>query len=236
MGRLNHFGIKPLKIKNMFRKINWKYAIGEIAIVIIGITIAFSLNKWAERVKDRNSKKQYLESLIVDLDNEMVHLADNIAQFQAKIEDIKQIQPYLNGKTEGRDTTFRKLFGLAKIVHFHPSDISYKTLINSGDLGLFTNFELKKELENHYSNHALIQLDYERQNKIHEKYFGDFMIHHIDYDSLRQGDYSFMDHKMLKNIVQSLYGSFLLAISSSELGMERCKALKLLLQRELGSG
>lgn len=229
---MNHL---VFKIKKMLNNINWKYAIGEIIIVIIGITIAFSLNKWAENTKDSVSKKQYLESLILDLDNEMAHLDSNMVQFQTKINDIKAIFPYLNGKVQGRDTISNKIFGLAQIVHFHPSDITYKTLINSGHLGLFTNFELKKELEQHYSNHALIQLDYERQNKIHEKYFGDFMIYHIDYDNLRKGDYSFIDEPLLKSIIQSLYGTFSIAIGTSQKGRERCQKLKAFINAELNA-
>ena len=191
------------------------------------------LNKWAESTKDRVSKKQYLESLLVDLEHEQEHLTENIAQFNAKINDIKLIFPYLNGKTAGRDTMFNKIFALAQIVHFHPSDITYKTLINSGDLGLFSNFELKKNLENHYSNHALIQLDYERQNKIHEKYFGDFMIYHVDYSNLQKGDYSFIDEPLLKSIIQSLYGTYLIAIKTTEKGIERSQEMKQVIEAEL---
>ncbi|GJM33554.1 MAG: hypothetical protein DHS20C18_25550 [Saprospiraceae bacterium] len=217
----------------MLKSINWRYAIGEIIIVIIGITIAFTLNKYAENAKHAIDKQKYLESLIGDLDNEMLHLNNNTEKFQQKIADIKGLFPYLNGKMDGRDTIVGKVFGLAEIIHFQPNDITYKTLINSGDLGLFDNFELKKELENHYSDQTLIEMDYKRQNNIHEKYFGDFMIHHIDFDQVRKGNYSFIDDKLLKNIIQSLYGTYMIAITTSEKGVERCQKLKEVLEEEV---
>ena len=108
----------------MLKKINWKYAIGEIIIVIIGITIAFTLNKWAEQSKDRQTKQKYTESLIADLDNEIEHLNTNIELFQTKLSDIQMIFPYLYGKQEGRDSISQKIFDLAQIVHFHPSDVT----------------------------------------------------------------------------------------------------------------
>lgn len=180
-------------------------------IVIIGITIAFTLNKWAESNKDRNSRKQYLESLLLDLESEKAHLEGNIEQFRSKIRDIQQIFPYLAGKQDGRDSISYKIFNLAQIVQFQPHDITYKTLLNSGDLGLFDDFDFKKSMELHYSNHQEIQLDYERQNSINDKYFGDFMIHHIDFQQLRLGNYDFIDDPLLRNIIQSLYGTFEIA-------------------------
>ncbi len=46
-----------MNIRKRQLKINWTYALGEIIIVIIGITIAFALNNWAENAKGRKTKK-----------------------------------------------------------------------------------------------------------------------------------------------------------------------------------
>lgn len=73
--------------------------------------------------------------------------------------------------------------------------------------------------------------DYERQNKIHEKYFGDFMIYNMDYSKYGQGDYSFMDDKMLRNIIQSLYGTYFIGISSSQEGIDHCEQMISLLSK-----
>lgn len=53
-------------MENKNFKINWKYAAGEIIIVIIGISIAFTLNSWAAGRKDKVLAKQYLENLKQD--------------------------------------------------------------------------------------------------------------------------------------------------------------------------
>ncbi len=220
----------------MFKHINWRYTIGEIVIVIIGISIAFALNRWAESSKDQQARQQYLESLLTDLEGETEQLVANIGEFEGKINDIRSLFPFLYGRQEGRDSAMsRKVFNLAQVIHFHPNDVTYRTLINSGDFALFQNFELRKKIENHYSDQELIQMDYSRQSKIHEKYFGDFMIYNLDYSQIRQGNYDFIDDPFLRNIIQSLYGSYSIAIESSQEGIERCKDLKSLLEAELGS-
>ncbi len=43
--------------------INWKYAFGEILIVIIGISTAFSLSKCATNVKNNKERNKYLVNL-----------------------------------------------------------------------------------------------------------------------------------------------------------------------------
>lgn len=217
----------------MFRKINWRYAFGEIIIVIIGITIAFSLNKWSEAVKTKKDKQKYLNSLLADIDNEKTHLEANIEAFQQKLAAINQILPYLYGRPDGRDSITQKIFSLPTLIEFYPNDVTYSTLINSGDLRLFEDFQFRKALEQHYSEQSKIEIDYSRQTSINENYFGHFMIYNLDYQKIRQGDYSFMDDKLLRNIIQSLMGTYMLAIQSSEAGIQRCDSFKEILQREL---
>ncbi len=214
-------------------KINWKYALGEILIVIIGITIAFSLNNWAENAGDWSLRKEYLESLIADLSNEVQQLEGDQAEFQQKVNTIQSIFPHLGGKKEGRDTLLQKIFSLAEIVYFQPNDVTYRTLVNSGDPRLFSDFELKKALETHYSGQNQIQQDYERQNKIHEKYLADFLIYRLDYEQIRQGNYDFADDRMLRNIIQSLYGSYRIAMDAADGWTARSQQLIERLSREL---
>ena len=45
----------------------FKYAIGEIILVVIGILIALQLNSWKETNAERNLEKQYITSLIEDI-------------------------------------------------------------------------------------------------------------------------------------------------------------------------
>jgi len=215
------------------KSIKWKYAIGEVIIVILGLSIAFSINRWWESHKNDESRREYLESLISDLGHEEEHLQENVAMFNQKINLVRHIYPYFGGLQDGRDTIARQVFELAAAVHFHHHEIGYKTLLNSGDLSLFEDFELRKALEDHYSNHALIELDYSRPNIINERHFGDYLIHQMDYQQMRAGNYSFLDDRVFQNIIHSLNGSFNLAVTASQEGIENCKALRERLQIEL---
>lgn len=49
-------------------KINWKNHFIELLVVIIGISIAFSLNNWKESSKDKKPEKRYLQNLLSGLE------------------------------------------------------------------------------------------------------------------------------------------------------------------------
>ena len=58
----------------------FKYAIGEIVLVVIGILIALQINNWNENRKNNNIEKETLISLKSDLKSALEQLNDKIAQ------------------------------------------------------------------------------------------------------------------------------------------------------------
>lgn len=215
------------------KKINWQYAIGEVLIVIIGITIAFALNNWNDNYKSKRLKKQYLQNLAVDIESEIELLEKNQTACQKKLADIAFVKPFLGNPNIRRDTVIRKVFDIARMINFQPQDITYQTLINSGDLQLIDNFELRKSIEAHFSQHSEILQNYERIKVIHEKYLGNYYIYDVDYDAIRQGDTKFMDNPILKNIMVSLEGSFYMVMASNTKCIESNQALLKMIKKEL---
>lgn len=211
------------------------YVLSEIAIVIIGILIAFSIDRCAENRKDSALREQYLKSLLIDLEAEKEELQQNILAFREKQAIIQQVYPYLNGKQEGRDTIVRKIFQLPRIVHFNGHEITYKTLVNTGDIRLIGDFELIKHIEQHYMQHESLQLDYNRQNGINDKYFGSFMIYNFDAQAVMQGDFSFMEDPLLISIINSLQGTYQIAIDASQNAIERVEVLEERIRKVLES-
>lgn len=193
-------------------KVNWKYAVGEILIVIIGISLAFSLNTWKESGNSEKLKRKYMNYLISDIEAEIEQLEKNNHEIEEKIEEkIKQIRiikPFLGNSAIKRDTIIQNFFSLAILVNFNPENTTYQTLVNFGDMKLIEDFELRRHIEAHYSFHETVLKDYERIEKIHEKYLADFFIHQIDYDKVFKGDASFLDKPPIKNIVLSIEGAY----------------------------
>ena len=50
----------------------FKYAIGEIILVVIGILIALQINNWNENNQDRKQEKKILSQLLKEYENEIL--------------------------------------------------------------------------------------------------------------------------------------------------------------------
>ena len=207
-------------------KLNWRYALGEILIVIIGITIAFSLNKWAQNKQQESQKQQYLVNLKSELEADKEALENNVEQLRIKMATVDKIIPVLGGDdNNAKMAVINDIFSVSRLSNFSANDITYHTLINSGDLKLLDDFALKTAIQRHYSNYEDMMKDYERQENIHKEYLGRYFIQNADYDAFPKGVFGFDDELLLKNIMQSMRGSFSIKLFATQRGIESCDSL-----------
>ena len=95
------------------------YAIGEIALVVIGILIALQINNWNEWRKDRSKEKVIIEDLVKNIELNIQIFKDDILFLEEKNQSAEIIINTLEQKNEYFDT-------LAP--HFHNARITKKTL------------------------------------------------------------------------------------------------------------
>ena len=203
-------------------KTTWKYSLREIIIVIIGITIAFSMNKCADNIKDSNLREEYLTNLKSDVEADKIQLNKNIESIDKKLAVCEQMLPLLNTEAEGKMRLMSLVFKIIDYETFSPKDITYKTLINSGDLKLIDDFKLKAAIQTHYSNYNGIFEAYTKHQSLIKDYLGNYMINNADYDQIGSGKLPFNNEVLLKNIVQALKSSYLEKKIVTEKGVESC--------------
>lgn len=126
----------------------FKYAIGEILLVVIGILIALQINNWNERRKDIAQEQVYLKNLKEDLTGIIeayltANLVENITLQHAT--DILTHYEH-NGGFYNMDSIFPKINDLTVRWNVTPSPTTLVELINSGQTKLIRNTSLRKEL------------------------------------------------------------------------------------------
>ncbi|MBT8258137.1 MAG: hypothetical protein KJO49_06665 [Bacteroidia bacterium] len=61
----------------------FKYAIGEILLVVIGILIALQINNWNENRKIENEIQGIYSQIVHELDNDIAELSDNLNYYES---------------------------------------------------------------------------------------------------------------------------------------------------------
>ena len=206
-----------------------RYALGEILIVIVGISIAFSLNKCAETKNNEAQKSLYLKSLREDIKVDKKNLEQNLKEINAKIETLNKIIPLINTDSPEKIKLRQQLFGTFNISEFYPNDITYQTMVNSGDFKLINEFKLKTAIEKHYASYRSILQDYSRQENIHKEFLSNYMVNHANYDDMKKGNFGFNNEALFKNILQSMNGSFRIKKQATIRGIKNCDSLLVIL-------
>ena len=144
----------------------FKYAIGEIVLVVIGILIALQLNNWNQNQNITKQLKNYKTSLISEIQNDLKEL-DRIDSINVtSIKSINDYFSYFNTSVVNMDTLNIKAnytSNYSTTNNFYSNIFSIDELIASGNISLFTQKEklaiirLKKQIElyTYYEKEAL---------------------------------------------------------------------------------
>jgi len=117
-----------------------KYAIGEIVLVVIGILIALQINNWNISKAEKKVEKEFITSLIEDLQTDSFRLSQNIDHFQSKIIKIDTVLRMFKILNKGyNDTLRRNLKEVKNYKDFIYTDRTMQQLKNSGGMRLITN-------------------------------------------------------------------------------------------------
>ena len=153
------------------------YAIGEIILVVIGILIALQLNIKNEAHKTRHRELIYLQNLKEDLNLNIQSLREFSATRQQSILAIDTLIQYFEGTRTLSLISFNS--NNLEVLEWYPfvqNANTYQEMMNSGNLALISNREIKSALQNMETQYEKLtfvenemQQDYERY--LYEPYF-----------------------------------------------------------------
>ena len=138
----------------------FKYAIGEIVLVVIGILIALSINNWNEARKSSAFEEEILTQVKANLIKDKLSLEDISLSFQNAILSSNKI---LESQWSAQDKDSLK-FWLADVImfdRFQPLTNAYEVLKSKG-LDQVKNKELRFLLGTYYddkANHAIKSIE-----------------------------------------------------------------------------
>ena len=122
----------------------FKYAIGEIILVVIGILIAIQLNEWRNDSANMNQKQNVLKSLQVEFNSNISQL-DTVLFYQEKIiKTYPQVMKLIKTDTANinNDELKKPYQNLGWTWTFNPINGALRSAISSGEIHLINNSKL----------------------------------------------------------------------------------------------
>jgi len=147
---------KKLAAENRFMAYS-RYAVGEIVLVVIGILIALQINNWNENRKNLKTERNYLQSLLQDLKKDSIsHINGWVKRYQGKMDGLNIAKDYFYGDYIPKDTlTFMESIGkggIGSIGGIPMNDNTFRDLINTGNLNLIRNKNIRDYISGYYSS------------------------------------------------------------------------------------
>lgn len=123
----------------------FKYAIGEIILVVIGILIALQINNWNENRNEKKSLKILTENLHNEFATNLKELETDLIRIKRKISAGNELLTYF-GKEKIDFPEFNidsLLFEAIEIPTWNPSTFTLNEIKNSGKLSDIKDVKLK---------------------------------------------------------------------------------------------
>jgi CRISPR/Cas system-associated protein endoribonuclease Cas2 len=153
----------------------FKYAIGEIILVVIGILIALSINNWNENRKAKNLAQENYLNLLTSLEQDSITVNLTFERNMIGLDALRKIIPLeknveLLELTEENLNKYLMLFGNASR-SFIPKSGVYNLLTSNNGFDLIKSDKIKSLLINlyDYQYKAYEDLDSQIDNKYHNQ-------------------------------------------------------------------
>ncbi len=179
----------------------FKYAIGEIFLVVIGILIALSINNWNENRKQKTKANSYLKSMVIDLNSDTENYTNFNESFKKEVERNSTIFKDKSYQEQSIDSIFSLIsstFGNYKVV-----DQTYQKIKNSGLSDELGSTELNDAINKYYSQHVVdyaTLIDFDKESIIKSIDFwndtDDYEINTID--GYNQSELPFTDNEHIR--------------------------------------
>ncbi len=147
-----------MSFKQHFCAVPWLDKLVDLLVVILGISIAFGINNWADGRKNERKKHRYLVSLKSDLQKDSADLNSNLERLEdhgAILDSLLYFTYHQNA--EDAESVAKTLLLVGNFGVFAPEDYTYRALQQTGDMGLLNNDSLQITLSRLYDVYEEIE-------------------------------------------------------------------------------
>ena len=190
-------------MSDMFAKFKERRGAGlavELLMIVVGINIALWFEGWFEEQGEREAEQVYLRELLSDLEIDQRALASVIEANTGKAERLAAlVDNYAALPDAAPEDQARAIFEPSSYSFFYPSDVTYESMLQSGDFRLLSDPDTKTgllRLSRRWDEIATLQRNY--LQALDDEYIP-LMMQQFDLSELRVADPALYENQTFKN-------------------------------------
>lgn len=161
-------------IASNLRKQNWSVLFLELLVVVIGLVLAFQVDRWWEERGERVKEQEYINRLITEVreDTEAISYASDLAEVRKGFAEL--LIDVANNPAVAQQQPAMFLAAVAQAPFtFTPSLVShtFEDLRSTGSMGLIRNAQVKSALYDYYGFHDAQQQFIQLNLMIEQRFF-----------------------------------------------------------------
>jgi len=123
----------------------------ELFVVVLGISIAFAVDKYAEIKKQDREELLYLQALKSDLENDIEQIQSVLDSSNKILGLTGELFGFIYSNAPAQRFSRQHVTCTYSTPYFSPNNGTYLSLINSGDLKILSDFKLRQEIVAFYT-------------------------------------------------------------------------------------
>jgi len=137
-------------------------ALGEVALIVIGILIAIQVDSWNQNRQERQQEQQYIQSLLEDVRFDITRSSQWFDRFDAKIAGLQAGKDYYFGDSTAPETSqLLQKIGMggagSRSQTLLPSP-TFRELISTGNLRYIRDAKVKAEVLDYYAYKEFMEI------------------------------------------------------------------------------
>jgi hypothetical protein len=144
---------KSSNAKNPKSKTNWLKLILELIVVFIGVSAGFLFDNFREERSNSLLEDKYLESFYNNVRADSLELQNMIQSNQNNIDISGRTVALMQAGTCTNDSALLAFGVMATFTNLNMEDATYESLVNSGNLGLISDFGIREKIVYYYRSH-----------------------------------------------------------------------------------
>ena len=162
---------------------NWFTVILELVVIVVGLFLAFQLDRWYESQRSKSDLQAHLVSLTEDFTENETRLTSAISEGKQEMEAAITLRAEIRKDTPDLSVAeLNELISQTSLLPtFNAVDLAYRNLISDDTLADLPSSDLKKELAEFYAAYELTKLIQNTQELQFVTIWQPYALENLDY-------------------------------------------------------